>query len=235
MDRITVLDRDSLAFPPINTARHQPDGLLAAGGDLSIDRLVAAYRQGIFPWYEEGQPILWWSPDPRAVLYPADLRITRSLGKLLRQNRYEVTLDRDFDAVIEACSQPRSYAEGTWISPEMMVAYRALHREGIAHSVECYIEGELSGGLYGIGLGRMFFGESMFHHRRDASKIAFAHLVRLLASLGCPMIDCQISNLHLTSLGATTIPREVFADYLNTHAASEGITWQSLPRALPAW
>ena len=198
-------------FPPVDTALSEPDGLLAAGGDLSPERILAAYRQGIFPWYSAGDPILWWSPDPRMVLRPRQLRITRSLAKTLRNKPYAVTLDCRFADVVEACATtPRPGQPGTWITSEMRAAYRRLHELGHAHSVEVTVAGELVGGLYGIALGRAFFGESMFAHQRDASKIALAHLCRYLAGREFGIIDCQMQTAHLASLGATAIPRRAF-------------------------
>lgn len=207
---IPWLPREPL-FPPVDTALTEPDGLLAAGGDLSPERILAAYRRGIFPWYSAGEPILWWSPDPRMVLRPRQLRITRSLAKTLRNKPYAVTLDCRFADVVEACATtPRPGQPGTWITGEMRAAYRRLHELGHAHSVEVTVAGELVGGLYGIALGRAFFGESMFAHQRDASKIALAHLCRYLADREFGIIDCQMQTAHLASLGATALPRRAF-------------------------
>lgn len=210
-------------FPPLETALREtdgPNGLLAAGGDLSPARLLAAYRRGIFPWYSGDQPILWWSPDPRMVLIPGELRITRSLAKTLRNAAYEIRLDHDFAAVIHACAAtPRDGQPGTWIVPEMQQAYRELHRLGHAHSVETWIDGKLAGGLYGIAIGRAFFGESMFSHQRDASKIALAHLCAFLRTRDFGIIDCQMETAHLSSLGARPIPRSAFAAELRTLTA----------------
>lgn len=197
-------------FPPSATALDEPDGLLAAGGDLSPGRILAAYQQGIFPWFNPGEPILWWSPNPRTVLYPEQLHISRSLRKILRQEIYRVSLDTAFVQVMQACAQPRSGASGTWISQEMIAAYTRLHHSGVAHSVEVWREEELVGGLYGIALGRMFFGESMFSWADNASKVGFAHLVRQLQAWNFPLIDCQVANAHLFSLGAIEISRENF-------------------------
>ncbi len=195
----------------------EPNGLLAAGGDLSADRLIQAYRHGCFPWFSEGQPILWWSPDPRTVLFPDELHVSRSLGKLLRKQRYEVTLDQDFAAVISACAAPRAYADGTWISEAMQQAYQQLHQRGHAHSVEVWDQGELVGGLYGLAMGQLFFGESMFSRADNASKFGFATLVRHLKAWGFVLIDCQMPTEHLQSLGARSITRTEFADYLKQH------------------
>lgn len=203
-----------LVFPPVNQALKSPNGLLAAGGDLSPQRIVAAYRNGIFPWYNADEPILWWSPDPRCVLFPNEFHASRSLRKSLRKSRFRVTFDQQFDAVINACAAPRSYADETWISQDMKAAYSALHQMGFAHSVEIWENEELVGGLYGLAMGRVFFGESMFSTRTDASKIAFAHLVDHLTNWGYDLIDCQVYNDHLASLGAREIPRSKFLELL---------------------
>lgn len=198
-------------FPPIGSALAVPNGLLAAGGDLAPERLLSAYASGIFPWYSPGEPILWWSPDPRMVLFPDEIRISRSLGKTLRRGAYEVRLDTAFDAVVAACAaKPRPGQNGTWIAPEMRAAYGELHRLGYAHSVETWMEGQLAGGLYGVAIGRAFYGESMFAHRTDASKIALAHLGVQLRRLGFGIIDCQMETAHLASLGARPIARADF-------------------------
>lgn len=201
-------------FPPSAAALREPNGLLAAGGALTPNWILTAYRQGVFPWFSDGDPILWWSPDPRMVVRPAQARITRSLRKTLRAGRYEVRCDTAFDAVMAACGAPRDGQPGTWILPEMRAAYGELHRLGWAHSVETWIDGELAGGLYGIAIGRAFFGESMFHRARDASKIAFAHLVRLLAREQFAILDCQMSTAHLASLGGFEMPRSEFTRLL---------------------
>ncbi len=198
-------------FPPVSRALADPNGLLAAGADLSPSRLLAAYRRGIFPWFAPGEPILWWSPDPRMVLLPERLKISRSLAKTLRNADYEVKLDTAFARVIAACAAtPRPGQSGTWIVPAMQAAYLRLHRMGIAHSVETWQDGKLVGGLYGIAIGRAFFGESMFSHRSDASKIALAHLCAHLARREFGIIDCQMETAHLASLGARPIPRDDF-------------------------
>jgi len=207
---IPWLERDT-PFPPLEAALKRPNGLLAAGGDLSPERLLDAYRHGIFPWFSEGEPILWWSPDPRMVLVPGELRVTRSLAKTLRNREYEVRLDTAFAGVVAGCAAPRPDQPGTWITPEMRAAYHRLHSLGYAHSVETWIDGALAGGLYGVAIGRMFYGESMFSRSRDASKIAFVHLVAFLAERGFGMIDCQMHTAHLESLGACEIPRADFA------------------------
>ena len=207
--------RNDSPFPPIDSALSEPNGLLAAGGELSVNRLLAAYRRGIFPWYAEGQPVLWWSPDPRMVLFVDEFRVTRSLGKVLRRKRFEIRVDTAFRDVIEACARtPRSGQLGTWITPAVIDAYTALHEGGNAHSVEAWREGDLVGGLYGVSIGRMFFGESMFALDTDASKVALAHLVDRMRRAGCPLIDCQQQTAHLATLGARPISRSEFAERL---------------------
>jgi len=203
-------DDPELWFPRVDLALQEPDGLLAVGGDLSEDRLLLAYRSGVFPWYGPGQPILWWSPDPRLVLFPDRLRVSRSLVKTIRKGIFSITLDQAFEAVISACAEPRPGQAGTWITPEMMVAYRSLHAAGHAHSVECWQEGKLVGGLYGVAIGRIFFGESMFTRCTDASKVAFVGLVRQLSRWGYPLLDCQVHTTHLARLGAEAVPRREF-------------------------
>ncbi|WP_303785015.1 leucyl/phenylalanyl-tRNA--protein transferase [Azovibrio restrictus] len=203
-------------FPPLEQALKEPNGLLAAGADLSVPRLLAAYRQGIFPWFSPGDPILWWSPEPRMVLFPEEFRPSRSLARTLRRGIFEVRLDSAFHQVIAACAEtPRPGQSGTWITREIRQAYGALHELGHAHSVETWLEGKLVGGLYGVALGRMFYGESMFAWHTDASKVAFAHLVRYLKQEGFGMIDCQMKTRHLASLGAREIPRREFAERLH--------------------
>jgi leucyl/phenylalanyl-tRNA--protein transferase len=206
-------------FPPIEHALHEPDGLLAAGGDLDPQRIVAAYRRGIFPWYSAGQPVLWWSPDPRTVLFPQEFRRSRSLAKAERNRGFEVRFDRDCAAVIDACAAPRRDADGTWITPDMRRAYLQLHALGRVHSVETWQGGELVGGLYGMLLGRVFFGESMFSARTDASKVALSALVRTAVAAGIELIDCQQATRHLVSLGGRPIPRSRFAALLRDLAA----------------
>jgi len=201
-------------FPPVESAT--PEGLLAIGGDLSSERLLAAYRQGIFPWYNPGQPILWWSPDPRAVLYPEKLKIARSLRQTLKRGQLRVTFDSCFRAVMLACAAPRAqYPDGgTWISDDMVEAYTRLHAMGHAHSIETWHESRLVGGLYGVALGGVFFGESMFARATDASKVALVALVSKLREWGFVLIDCQFPTAHLASLGAESIPRRAFLDEL---------------------
>ena len=214
-------DSDPALFPDPIFALEEPDGLLAVGGDLSPARLLNAYRQGIFPWYSEGEQILWWSPNPRAVLFPGQLKISKSFNKTLRKHPFKVTLDKAFERVIEACSESRidkdGSESGTWITEEMKQAYITLHRIGFAHSVECWEDDELVGGLYGVSIGKVFFGESMFAHRTDASKVGFAHLVRQLVEWKFALIDCQVHTDHLASLGAVDIPREDFLSLLDKH------------------
>jgi leucyl/phenylalanyl-tRNA--protein transferase len=198
------------AFPPVESALADPDGLLCAGGDLSPARLLEAYRRGIFPWFSEGQPILWWSPDPRTVLYPAEFKVSRSLGKTLRNRGFTLTADRGFAEVMARCADPALRPEGTWISPQMRAAYQRLHELGHAHSIEVWDGPRLAGGLYGVALGRAFFGESMFSHERDASKVALCGLVQLMLARGGQLIDCQVASAHLASLGARSVPRRQF-------------------------
>jgi leucyl/phenylalanyl-tRNA---protein transferase len=197
-------------FPPLEQALDEPPGLLAAGGDLSPARLLAAYRRGIFPWYSPGQPVLWWSPDPRAVLFPEEFRCRRSLAKTLRNAGFSVTIDQDFAAVIDRCAAPRPHSVGTWITSDMRAAYIELHRLEFAHSIETRRGGELVGGLYGVRLGGVFFGESMFSGERDASKVALANLVRICPRNGIELIDCQLPSRHLESLGSRIVPRVQF-------------------------
>jgi leucyl/phenylalanyl-tRNA---protein transferase len=202
-------------FPAVHRALREPNGLLAAGGDLSVERLVAAYRQGIFPWYGEGQPVLWWSPDPRMVLYPREIAVSRSLRKRLRKRDFELRVDTCFVRVMRACAKPRPGQGGTWITDDMLKAYTSLHAAGIAHSVETWIDGDLAGGLYGVALGGVFFGESMFSRATDASKIALVHLARQLARWNFGIVDCQMATPHLASLGAREIQRKDFVRALS--------------------
>lgn len=205
--------RDELAFPPPELA--DPDGLLAVGGDLSPDRIILAYANGIFPWYSDDSPILWWSPDPRFVLFPQELTVSRSLRQVIKRDEYRVSFDEAFGRVITHCaSVKRGGEEGTWITGEMMQAYRLLHEQGYAHSVESWHGDELAGGLYGISLGRIFFGESMFATRANASKVAFATLVERLIRSGYALVDCQVKTRHLESLGAREIAGETFREIL---------------------
>ena len=211
------------AFPPPEQAT--PDGLLAVGGDLSVERLLLAYRQGIFPWYSEGDPILWWCPDPRRILVPGEFHVSRSLRRTLNRKTFTVTADRDFEAVIDACAAPQAPPrESTWITPEMRRSYIALHEAGYAHSFEVWRDGNLAGGIYGVSLGACFFGESMFSRETDASKVAMHRLVEFAIEKDWPIIDCQVPNDHLRSLGAREIPREQFLQTLA--AASKRPTLQ---------
>ena len=205
-------------FPPLEQALEDPSGLLAAGGDLSPERLIAAYRRGIFPWYSPGQPVLWWSPDPRAVLFPEEFHCTRSLAKTLRNGGFSYSMDGDFAAVIDGCAAPRAASPGTWITSDMRAAYLELHRLAYAHSIEIRRDGALVGGLYGVRLGGVFFGESMFSRERDASKAALAHLVAVCRRNSLAVIDCQLPSRHLTTLGSRTIPRSQFQALLREHA-----------------
>jgi len=209
-----------IGFPDPGLAESDPNGLLAIGGDLSPARVLAAYRQGVFPWYNAGQPILWWSPAPRMVLYPAEFHCARSLRRSLRNRGYDVSVNLAFEQVIRACAEPRGPKEGTWLLPEMIESYAALNHAGHTHSFEVWLDGELVGGLYGIAIGQVFFGESMFSRRTDASKVALGLLVE--TALGQPfrLIDCQIYTEHLASLGAREISREAFQDGLQAAVAA---------------
>lgn len=214
----------SYAFPPVDYALREPDGLLAVGGDLAPERILNAYRHGIFPWFSPGQPILWWSPDPRAVLFPEKLKVSRSLRKTINHNTYRVTFDTAFAQVIRSCAEtPRRGQDGTWISEEMQQAYIRLHELGYAHSAESWHGDELVGGLYGMRLGRIFFGESMFSRRSDASKVPFVHLVRKLQNDGVMLIDCQVTTEHLLSLGAEEIPRKRFIELLDRYTGDTSV------------
>lgn len=208
-------------FPDTNEALIEPDGLLAAGGDLSPERLIYAYRNGIFPWFSTGQPILWWAPDPRAVLFPERVHVSRSLRRKLNQQIYQLTTDRDFAGVMQGCAAPRREQAGTWITDDMFTAYGALHRAGFAHSIECWRDGELVGGIYGVAIGCAFYGESMFSAATDASKCAMVGLAARLLAWGYEVIDCQIQNPHLVSLGAESIPRKQFNAILKRACAQE--------------
>lgn len=211
-------DAPAHAFPDVDNAMIQPNGLLAVGGDLSPERLLHAYRQGIFPWFSEGQPILWWAPDPRAALLPETLRISRSLAKTLRRGVFQVRFNQDFPRVIRACAAPRGQQNDTWITGDMIAAYCALHARGYAHSVECWKDGDLVGGLYGVAIGRVFFGESMFSRVADASKVALVSLCRS----GYELIDCQLPSDHLKRMGAIDLPRRHFMRLLHH--------WREAPR-----
>jgi leucyl/phenylalanyl-tRNA---protein transferase len=228
---IPWLDSDT-PFPPLDRALSEPNGLLAAGADLSAERLIDAYRHGIYPWYSEGQPLLWWSPDPRMVLYVSEFRISRSLGKRIKRREFDVRIDTAFDQVIDACaSVPRDQQRGTWITGAMGLAYRRLHTLGYAHSVEAWRGHELAGGLYGLALGGVFFGESMFTRAPDASKVSLAALVALLQQRGVTLIDCQQETEHLASMGARPIPRHKFARHLDEliHSNAAPAGWSAGP------
>jgi len=218
-------------FPEVERALAEPNGLLAAGADLSLPRLLEAYRNGIFPWFGHDQPILWWSPDPRMVLFPAELKVSRSLARTLRNARFEVRADTAFDAVIEGCRQPRRGESGTWITEEMTEAYGTMHRAGFGHSVETWLDGKLVGGLYGVALGRAFFGESMFARVSDASKVALVALARQLQHWDFGLIDCQMNTAHLASMGASEIPRAEFTRRLRelVHYAPVPVPWRLEP------
>ena len=209
------------AFPDPAAAATEPDGLLAVGGDLGPERLLAAYRRGIFPWYETGQPILWWSPDPRAVLVPSRLHVSRSLRRTLRSDRYRVSVDQAFGSVIDGCAEARA-TSGTWITAEMRSAYLHLHRLGHAHAIETWDGPELVGGLYGIALGRVFFGESMFSYAPDASKVALVKLVEIVECRGIELIDCQVATRHMSSLGSELMPRAEFVRAVRNLAPGNG-------------
>jgi len=222
------------SFPDVKNALSEPDGLLAAGGDLSSERLLSAYSRGIFPWYEEGQPILWWSPDPRCVLWPAELHISRRLRQQLRNCSAELTFNQAFGDVVRLCARKRRSQQGTWITPDMMRAYEALHDDGWAHSVEIWDDGDLVGGLYGICIGKVFFGESMFSKKANTSKMAMLGLTSHMLSSGLELIDCQVVSRHLVALGAKLMPRADFSTFLD-HAcdpAKRHVSWPDKPIAI---
>lgn len=223
----TYLIHDKQPFPPVEFALSNPNGLLAIGGDLSAARLLDAYRHGIFPWFNEDNPILWWSPDPRMVLFPGAFKCSHSLKKTLRKGLHQVRFDTTFEHVMRACAAPRKHDGGTWILEEIIQAYCELHRMGYAHSIEVWLNDELVGGLYGVAIGKIFYGESMFSRKTDASKIALAHLARQLEIWNFGMIDCQMHTPHLASLGARTIPRKQFIHQLQELINCPPITtWQ---------
>ncbi|WP_280547602.1 leucyl/phenylalanyl-tRNA--protein transferase [Halomonas sp. 11-S5] len=211
-----------VGFPPIASALRDPDGLLAAGGALTPEWLLAAYRRGIFPWFSDDQPVLWWSPDPRMVLFPNEIRVRRSLAKRLRNAGFHITADTAFEGVVAACMAPRDGQPGTWITAEMQTAYGRLHRLGAAHSVEVWHADELVGGLYGVAMGPVFFGESMFSRQADASKVALVHLARAMTAGGGRLIDCQMHTGHLASLGARDIAQSEFIGYLEQWLGDAG-------------
>jgi leucyl/phenylalanyl-tRNA---protein transferase len=208
-------------FPPVDRA--SPEGIVAVGGDLSSARLIRAYSRGIFPWYSEGEPILWWSPDPRFVLVPAEIHVSRSMRRILKKEKFRITFNRNFRAVIDGCRQPRIGEPGTWITPEMLAAYCRLHEIGFAHSVEAWRGAELAGGLYGVSLGNLFFAESMFHRQSDASKAALIVLGRFLERRGAALIDCQVYSPHVASLGGRMIPRHRYIEILKREIHGNGL------------
>jgi leucyl/phenylalanyl-tRNA---protein transferase len=229
------MERD--AFPPVEDALREPDGLLAAGGDLSTERLLAAYRRGIFPWYSRGQPILWWSPDPRTVFETDRMHVPRRLARFLRACNWRLTADTAFETVIRACAAPRAQQRGTWLDPDMRKAYQRLHALGHAHSVEAWDGDALVGGIYGVAIGRMFFGESMFSAADNGSKVALLALARALRDWGCPLLDAQVASPHLFTLGATEIGRGEFSARVAALTAQPGVsgTWRdAFPRLAPA-
>lgn len=224
-------DSPATAFPPIDHALREPDGLLAAGGDLSEARLVHAYRSGIFPWYNEGEPILWWSPDPRCILYPQKFHVSRRLRRTLRREPHTVTFNRDFATVMAKCAAPRGDHAGTWITTDMVCAYRKLHAAGWAHSVEVWHDDKLIGGMYGLAIGRVFFGESMFSDRSNGSKIALQSLCAVMREKGFALLDCQVASPHLMSLGAELLPRSEFLRLLAVACDSQPVQdWPETPQ-----
>ncbi|HET9031728.1 MAG TPA: leucyl/phenylalanyl-tRNA--protein transferase [Dokdonella sp.] len=230
MIQLPLLTADSMVFPDVETALDNPNGLLAFGGDLRSERLLAAYSRGIFPWYSEGQPILWWSPDPRMVIASAAPHVPRRLRRWLKACNWTIHADQSFAEVIHACAQPRRADGGTWITDAMVEAYCHLHEQGHAHSIEIRQDGVLVGGIYGVAIGRMFFGESMFSHRDHASKVALLALCRGLSSHGLPLIDAQVSSEHLRTLGAVEMPRIEFSQHIAELGAKPGIAgpWSAL-------
>ncbi len=214
MSSLPWLNDSDFVFPDTESALQEPNGLLAAGGNLAPERLIEAYSKGIFPWFEEDQPILWWTPDPRMVLFPEELHISRSLSRAMKKSTLQLSSDQAFREVMLACAGRRPYSSGTWITMDMIDAYCALHKMGVAHSIEAWNDGKLVGGLYGLAIGEVFFGESMFSHQDNASKIAFASTVQKLGSLGYRLIDCQVSSEFLASFGAREIPRQEFISML---------------------
>ncbi|MBS1200809.1 MAG: leucyl/phenylalanyl-tRNA--protein transferase [Proteobacteria bacterium] len=214
------------ALPPTRRALREPNGLLAVGGALTPEWLLHAYRRGVFPWFSEGQPILWWTPDPRAVLFPDEFRRSRSLAKSVRNRGFETRLDSAFADVVAACAAPRREEHGTWITPAMYRSYVELHERGIAHSVETWQDGRLVGGLYGVAIGRVFFGESMFSRSRDASKVALSRLVDEALDRDVRLVDCQMETAHLASLGSRCIPRRHFEALLDEHCTGVGDLWR---------
>lgn len=230
-NRITWLSPEDPpdAFPNIELALHEPDGLIAAGGDLSSERLLAAYKAGIFPWYEEGQPILWWSPDPRCILHPDELHVSRRLAQELKSSSLTLSFNQSFGEVMEACAGPRRSQQGTWITPEMAAAYERLHAAGWAHSIEVRDGAELVGGLYGLCIGRVFFGESMFSSVPNTSKMAMVGLTQHMLAHDLELIDCQVVSPHLVTLGARTIPRDEFTVILQ-RACEPATRYENWPK-----
>ena len=221
--QLPILDpaKPNQKFPLVESALIDPDGLLAIGGCLSSVRLMNAYQKGIFPWYSPGEPILWWSPNPRLVLFPEKLKISRSLGKTIRKGRFKITFDQVFTQVMQYCAEPRSKEIGTWITEDILLAYAQLHQQGIAHSIEAWQDEKLVGGLYGVAIGQVFFGESMFHRAADASKVSFCHLVEKLSDWNYQLIDCQVHTQHLISLGAEEINRQDFSSLLQCYGFTQ--------------
>lgn len=218
------------SFPDVAKALRDPDGLLAIGGNLTPERIILAYRRGIFPWYDEGQPIMWWSPDPRAVIFPDEFHVSRSLRRTLRKGTYTVSIDQCFNEVITNCANSR-FETGTWITDEMLATYRQLHDLGHAHSVETWRGNRLVGGMYGLAIGRIFFGESMYSAAPDASKVALARLVHLLQHTEVKLLDCQVVSDHLLTLGMRPIPRKSFIGYLDQYVDCEPAVsaWEEPP------
>ncbi len=214
-------------FPPIDEALRDPDGLLAIGGDLSNGQLLNAYKKGIFPWFNEGQPVMWWSPDPRCILLPEEIRISRSLTKSLRQKRFIITYNTAFTDVVNACAAARKDVDDTWITNEMKEAYFSLFKLGYAHSVECWLNEKLVGGLYGLAMGKIFFGESMFSYESNSSKIALVHLAQQLELKDFKLIDCQVHSQHLQTLGAKPIKRELFSQFLEHYCNDDKSSFSS--------
>jgi leucyl/phenylalanyl-tRNA---protein transferase len=235
--RVIPWIKSAADFPSVETALHEPSGLLCMGGTLDPAMITAAYRRGIFPWYSEGQPILWWSPDPRMVLFPAEFKVSHSLAKTIRSNKYEVRFDTAFAEVIRHCAAPRAPGHGTWITPEMQAAYIQLHTMGVAHSAEAWQRGpagdELVGGLYGIAIGRMFYGESMFTRATDASKVAFAALMKKITADDFALVDCQQETRHLASFGARPITRREFTKRVQELITSSSASQSNWTPATP--
>jgi leucyl/phenylalanyl-tRNA---protein transferase len=216
--------RDNLLaidFPPVDHALRDPDGLLAIGGDLSAERLLNAYKKGIFPWFNEGQPVMWWSPDPRCVLLPDEIKVSRSLNKRLKQDKFKITYNTVFIEVLNACASARNGVSDTWITNDIKQAYLNLHKLGYAHSVECWFNEKLVGGLYGLAMGKVFFGESMFSRESDASKVALIHLAQQLDKKDFRLIDCQVHSQHLQTLGAKPMQRELFIQVLDNYCSDD--------------